>query len=161
MVHLCHSCQVKQPLEAYPGVEGHDGQQGFLKKAKRLIMKIRGPFLDSPRDNAPQSFAYIYIILINLMTIKNKTHLQLCHKCFQCLQKFSCSLMSYFLLVQALLNSRKKQIELLWANHWPWDDVKFATVEFCNEICILFILHNFLEFQWEPFNLVRSFQYKL
>ena len=59
MAHQCHSCQVKQPLEAYPGVEGHDVQQGSLEKTKRQISILGAPLImDSPRDNAPQSFAY-------------------------------------------------------------------------------------------------------
>ena len=66
--------------------------------------------------------------------------------------------MGYYLLIQALLDSWKESVKLFWANHWPWDNAKFAMVEFCDEICILFILHNFLEFQWKPFNNIRILQ---
>jgi len=55
--------------------------------------------------------------------------------------------MSHFLLVQALLNSWEKCIELLCANCWPVDDIKLAMVEFCDEVSILLILYNFLECQ--------------
>ena len=41
------------------------------------------------------------------------SNLQLCHECFQCLQKFTSSLVGYFLLIQPLLDSCEKCIELL------------------------------------------------
>ena len=69
MVHQCHSCQVRQLLGAYPGVEGHDVQQGFLRKPKDWSVNLEALItLDNPRDNAPQSFAY-RIIRINLIAI--------------------------------------------------------------------------------------------
>ena len=40
-------------------------------------------------------------------------NLQLCHERLQCLQKFTCSLVGYFLLIQPLLDSCEKHIELL------------------------------------------------
>ena len=41
------------------------------------------------------------------------SNLQLCHERFQCLQKFTCSLVGCFLLIQLLLDSCEKCIELL------------------------------------------------
>ena len=59
MAHQHYSCQVRQPVGAYPGVGEHDVQQGSLKNGGRLISILRVPLtLGDPRDNAPQSFAY-------------------------------------------------------------------------------------------------------
>jgi len=59
VAHQYHSCQVRQPVGACPGVEEHDVQQGFLKNREGLIsIPVVPSSLDGPRDSAPQSFAY-------------------------------------------------------------------------------------------------------
>ena len=58
--------------------------------------------------------------------------------------------MRRLLLAELLLNGRKKFVEFPRLYYRPRNDLQFPRMESCDEVCILFVLHNLLEFESEP-----------
>ena len=54
------------------------------------------------------------------------------------------------LLVELLLDGRKKIVKLSRLYHGPWDDLQLPRVKACDEVSVLLILNYLLEFESEP-----------
>jgi hypothetical protein len=66
------------------------------------------------------------------------------------MQELAGGVVGGFLLVELLFDGRKKSIKFSRLYHRPWNDLQFPRVKARDEVSVLLILNDLLEFESEP-----------